>query len=471
MQSTQSIALIQRFSVKGLHGYKDLSIDFSGHVTIIVAENGMGKTTLLNILNAFLTRRFHRLAAFSFNSIECQFSGQLLPLVLERSMLGDGYNAQDGALHELAESASISENELSDFITGIYRPDRFQSLKSHPIVRQLYYSTELDWEQVETALDDIYAGLDNSFSDSAKQVSAEVLRCVGETEIVFLPTYRRVERPQLRPRQNRTPRQAAMQGHIDSARTNPLDDIVFGLSDVEDKLIELSDEIERRSNQGYRTLSTRILDEMLKGSARQETVTTSDLPDVKSLSRFLNRVTRHEQRFGGVFEDIENLYATGAIENADNWFLRYFLSRLAGVIEQTREMEQKVEQFVSVCNSYLTLSSDEKVLAFDPQTLRVVVEDLWAKRIIGLESLSSGEKQIVSLMARLYLSSKKKIVLIDEPELSLSLDWQRKVLPDIARSGSVVQLLAITHSPFVYDNELDGCARALKITRNEVKNA
>ncbi|UTY56072.1 AAA family ATPase [Massilia sp. erpn] len=467
MENTASMALIERFSIKGLHGYKDLSIDFSGAATIIVAENGMGKTTLLNILNAFLTRRFHRLASFSFGSIECLFVGKNLPLVLERSMLGDGPNSEDNALRELAESASMPENELSDFMTGVYRPEKFQSLQSHPIVRQIYYSIELNWEQVEAALDNIHAGLDNSFSAAAKLVSAEVLRCVGDIEIVFLPTYRRVERPQLRPRISRSHRHMVDPAHVNS---NRLDDIVFGLSDVEEKLVELSDEIERRSNQGYRTLSTRILDEMLKGSARQETVTASDLPDVKSLSRFLNRVTRHEQRFGGVFEDIENLYATGAIENADNWFLRYFLSRLAGVIEQTREMEQKVEQFVSVCNSYLTLSSDEKALAFDPQTLRVVVEDLWAKRVIGLELLSSGEKQIVSLMARLYLSSKKKMVLIDEPELSLSLDWQRKVLPDITKSGSVVQLFAITHSPFVYDNELDGCARALKVIRNEVAN-
>ena len=69
-------------------------------------------------------------------------------------------------------------------------------------------------------------------------------------------------------------------------------------------------------------------------------------------------------------------------------------------------------------------------------------------------------------MARLYLSDKQKIVLIDEPELSLSLDWQRKVLPDIIKSEMVVQLLAITHSPFIFENELDSCARSLKIQRS-----
>lgn len=45
---------------------------------------------------------------------------------------------------------------------------------------------------------------------------------------------------------------------------------------------------------------------------------------------------------------------------------------------------------------------------------------------ITLPQLSSGEKQIVSLFNHLYLSNLNNfIVLIDEPELSLSVKWQK----------------------------------------------
>ena len=73
--------------------------------------------------------------------------------------------------------------------------------------------------------------------------------------------------------------------------------------------------------------------------------------------------------------------------------------------------------------------------------------------------MSSGEKQIISVFAKLILNYQRKyLILIDEPELSLSIEWQRKFLPDIVNTTSCHQLLAITHSPFIFENELDSYA-------------
>jgi predicted ATPase len=65
----------------------------------------------------------------------------------------------------------------------------------------------------------------------------------------------------------------------------------------------------------------------------------------------------------------------------------------------------------------------------------------------------------------LYLDPGKKIVLIDEPELSLSIDWQKRLLTDVISAPSCEQLLAITHSPFIFENELDPFAGPIKISR------
>jgi predicted ATPase len=61
----------------------------------------------------------------------------------------------------------------------------------------------------------------------------------------------------------------------------------------------------------------------------------------------------------------------------------------------------------------------------------------------------------------------QKIVLIDEPELSLSLDWQKHLLPDVINSPGCAQLLAITHSPFIFDNELDMYAGPMRIRKRK----
>ncbi len=76
---------------------------------------------------------------------------------------------------------------------------------------------------------------------------------------------------------------------------------------------------------------------------------------------------------------------------------------------------------------------------------------------------------MISLFAKMFLYSRRKIVLIDEPELSLSIDWQREILVDVLSAPLCAQLIAITHSPFVFDNELDPFARALKLRRDIVE--
>ena len=95
--------------------------------------------------------------------------------------------------------------------------------------------------------------------------------------------------------------------------------------------------------------------------------------------------------------------------------------------------------------------------------VRLLNSNAISSEYITLNSLSSGEKQIVSLFAKLYLEdSGKSIVIIDEPELSLSIRWQKMLLPDIMRSNNCGLLLTVTHSPFIFENEYDFDAQDIK---------
>ena len=83
----------------------------------------------------------------------------------------------------------------------------------------------------------------------------------------------------------------------------------------------------------------------------------------------------------------------------------------------------------------------------EPQVLKEIT--------LLLKNLSSGEEQIISLFSKIIFSeSNNLIVLFDEPELSLSMAWQKKLLPDILKSNKRKLLLSLTHSPFIFDNEL-----------------
>ena len=68
---------------------------------------------------------------------------------------------------------------------------------------------------------------------------------------------------------------------------------------------------------------------------------------------------------------------------------------------------------------------------------------------IASDKLSSGEKQMLSFLCYNAFSENTPIF-IDEPELSLHVDWQRLLLPTLLKQGTGNQFFVATHSPFIY---------------------
>ncbi|MCX5984279.1 MAG: AAA family ATPase [Nostocales cyanobacterium LacPavin_0920_SED1_MAG_38_18] len=67
------------------------------------------------------------------------------------------------------------------------------------------------------------------------------------------------------------------------------------------------------------------------------------------------------------------------------------------------------------------------------------------------ENLSSGEKQIlIILLTTLLQNGKDYILLMDEPEISLHIDWQRSLISNIRQINPNCQIIITTHSPTVW---------------------
>jgi predicted ATPase len=129
---------------------------------------------------------------------------------------------------------------------------------------------------------------------------------------------------------------------------------------------------------------------------------------------------------------------------------------------ELQKKEQRIKSFAEICTKY---SSQSKECVYDSTSFQFFVRRLRAKKgadNLEIKHLSSGEKQIMSLFSHLYLSDHQTFfVLIDEPELSLSVPWQRQFLLDISQSDFCRGFVAVTHSPFMYDNELKPYAHGL----------
>lgn len=73
------------------------------------------------------------------------------------------------------------------------------------------------------------------------------------------------------------------------------------------------------------------------------------------------------------------------------------------------------------------------------------------RNTIPLESLSSGEKQLLQLLLE-CLAAGPNPVLIDEPELSLHVDWQNQLIHNMRVVNNSAQLIMATHSPEIMAN-------------------
>ena len=72
-----------------------------------------------------------------------------------------------------------------------------------------------------------------------------------------------------------------------------------------------------------------------------------------------------------------------------------------------------------------------------------------AKDAIFSDKLSAGEKQMLSFLCYNAFSGDTSIF-IDEPELSLHVDWQSLLLPTLLEQSTTNQFFVATHSPFIY---------------------
>lgn len=98
---------------------------------------------------------------------------------------------------------------------------------------------------------------------------------------------------------------------------------------------------------------------------------------------------------------------------------------------------------------------------------------------ISIDSLSSGEKQIVyrgSFLLKDVNAMNGTFVFIDEPEISLHPNWQKKVMlfyKDIFTNDSGIQtsqIFSVTHSPFIVHNEYRKNDKVIVLSRDEFGN-
>lgn len=91
------------------------------------------------------------------------------------------------------------------------------------------------------------------------------------------------------------------------------------------------------------------------------------------------------------------------------------------------------------------------------KTISIEKENIVIKLIDGkklkYQNLSSGERQIIFIFLKVINGSvNSSLILMDEPEISLHLSWQEKLLKEITKVNKSSQIIIVTHSPAIVMN-------------------
>lgn len=117
------------------------------------------------------------------------------------------------------------------------------------------------------------------------------------------------------------------------------------------------------------------------------------------------------------------------------------------VFTMSLEAEGKIKRVFSQINVFTEMLTDfisNKSFTFEAGKLIVN----HGANTIAVPRLSSGEKQLLILFIEALLQRQKPFVfLADEPELSLHIEWQRKILPAVKKLNPNAQVIVATHSP------------------------
>ena len=119
---------------------------------------------------------------------------------------------------------------------------------------------------------------------------------------------------------------------------------------------------------------------------------------------------------------------------------------------------------MAIVNGFFSIGDDKKSIMIDSEG-RIIIQSEIPNRTLSIYNLSSGEKQIIIIFARLIFglnSHEHGIYIIDEPEASLHLAWQKRFVESVQKVDNTIQLIFATHSPEISGKNSN---RMVKLTR------
>lgn len=427
---------IRKILISGLHNHLDIDIDLNPGLNVIYGKNGKGKTTVLHILANILELDFKRFIYLTFNKIDIySFSDNLLEIIkFDEHYLVVKYNGLEvGTRNEGQAAPQLSESEcevISEAFGGrpIYLPAYraiLERVKASPYEQPNAEFESIKKSELASLNKARLAGYSwRSQEQRAGLIARKTLQC-RDWFGAFVPII----------------------------RYPALAEVVESITD------EFTDAQMEASQSERRMLSSTFI-EVFKSL-----VSTYDTPSDGEVEPLIARVRNaldveddtanaYPDHLGrSLAEELADakIYSSTQESAAQKRVLKLYAELLEKRKSEKLQSFQKIRNFESAVNRFL----DQKKFRVSNRGIdhrrNYVYIETDTKSFYPVSTLSSGERQILTMLfsATRMSTLATGVFLIDEPELSLHVDWQRIILKEISTQAPMRQIIACTHSPEV----------------------
>jgi ABC-type transport system involved in cytochrome c biogenesis ATPase subunit len=434
MATSSSSAVLEFIEVRGLFGRLNYKIAVDRHFpTVLTGANGTGKSTILRLVHAIASGDLTPLLSAPIREMRLSFLGEP-DLSISRLPKDQGVHVK------------LGDNEQN------VRPYDYSDLP--PWVSQALRDFDPEVEDLEHRLL-FYArgtGLSPSLArtmarriENRSDVHAEKPEWLADLQrrfqVLYVTDQRLVIGDATDPRRARYERDRVRYARQSNAQAKTQFLAVEAASeDIAERVSQAGLAYARESQQIDRSFPNEVIRSMQMG----EDVSSDEVNDLNGqVTRqrdVLKQIGLLSQTPGYIPPmDTGDSLSTREVRTAVAAVLRSDLRKLNVLIERSGEL--------SSFKTFLERRLSPKRVEFGPQGIQV---SLPGGRTVGVSELSSGEQHLLVLAYELqFRAAQGTLVIIDEPELSLHVQWQASLLGDLLAMGehSNLQYLMATHSP------------------------
>jgi energy-coupling factor transporter ATP-binding protein EcfA2 len=378
------MAYIRSFIVEELAGRRlSAEINFNRDVNVFFGANGSGKTSLLRILHSALSGRSRQLRKIPFASAIVEIGDAMV----NTPRMETPYHG-DLTRQTVTETSESRQLVLSPELEGLQKSQRGD--------RKL-------WRSFTPGVTDQAFGLRNIYLPISRLYTSE---------------NRRLPRTDLEPVSESVLSEAALERLF----TDMINFLWLRYTR------NTSLEIQRAQSYGI----SEILADFLAPETEVSEPYEADVPEAyRRLHAFLGR------QIGANRAAISEEAFSQRIQSDPR--MRRVLKDITAVESEVERIGRPRSEFERILKQMI---SPEKTVELGDRDIHAFTDT----DAIELGDLSSGEKQLLRICTDVLLADGAP-VLIDEPELSMHIDWQRKMIPALRALAPDSQLIIATHSP------------------------